>query len=133
MELSPRNERGRRMRIVRIVNLFFALAVATMLTAAVARAGPSRLVLESDPSLFNGELYQVTFDTFDDFRNNNPSSFGFSQLGIERDFSVGGFAHEFDPVPGEDPSDVSEPSTLPLMGFALAIAGFITSRTRQLG
>ena len=81
----------------------------------LAYDGMYRLLLESNDNAAGGsELFLASFATFDDLLMGVVASSGFSSLNIAGNFSVRGFAYEFDPEMSEVP--------LPAAGF-LFLAG----------
>jgi len=98
-----------------------------LLLGANAHAAVYRLIFESDSNEGAGvEVFQATYATFDDFLTNNIASQGFSSLDVNPNYSLAGFAYEFDPIVSEVP--------LPAAGFLFlaGLAGLGLSRRNRM-
>lgn len=90
--------------------------------AGVSYDGLYRVLLESEPGAFAGtQVFQLTFDSFADFIDNNPSDFGFSDIDPGDTYSIAAFV-----------SEVNDSSRIPLPSpLGLLAAGAIAALARQ--
>ena len=105
------------------------LSVAFALTLpAAAQAAPFHMLFERNtPAGAGSELFLATFSTLADLMDANAASSGFTQIDVNDNFDVAGFAAVRDGTGG---GVVPEPSTLLLVALGLAASAARRNRVR---